>query len=58
MIKKYLKRDKYISSEKSQETIDDLRLIYYYSNGISKIINLLDNTPNQQLNLKQKIGLK
>ena len=26
----------YISLEKRQETIDDLRLIYYYSNGISK----------------------
>ena len=38
-------KERYISPEERRKPIDDLTLIYY--NGISKIINLLDNTPNQ-----------
>ena len=34
--------------------IDDLRWISQYNNGISKIINLLDNTPNQPSKFKTK----
>ena len=44
---KEIPKERYISPEKRQKIIDDLRLIWKYNNGISKMINLLDNTPNQ-----------
>ena len=59
MIKKERKKDKirwrrYISPEERQEIIDDLRLLYQCNNGYQKIINLLDNTPNQPTKFRTK----
>ena len=59
MIKKERKKDKirwrrYISPEERQEIIDDLRLLYQCNNGSQKIINLLDNTPNQPAKFRTK----
>ena len=44
---KEIPKETYISLEKRQNIVDKIRLI-----------NLLDNTPNQQLNLRQKIEFK
>ena len=46
-IKEEILRERYISPEKRLKIIDDLRWTEY-NNAISKIINLLDDTTNQQ----------
>ena len=59
-------RERYISPELRQKIIDDLRLKdeNYWCSAIDiimvyqKIINLLDNKPNQPSKFRTKIGLK
>ena len=48
-------KERYISPEKSQQIIDELRLVWQYNNnGISKIENLLDKTSNQPSKFRTK----
>ena len=63
MINKYLKKKKYIYiyiyiyQEERQKIIDHLTFnitIEQYNNGISRIINLLDNTLNQPSKFRTK----
>ena len=51
---KEIPKERYISPEAIQNIIDNLRLIYQYNNGISKIISLLGNTPNQPTKFRTK----
>ena len=51
---KEIPKERYISPEAIQNIIDNLRLIYNYNNGISKIISLLGNTPNQPTKFRTK----
>ena len=51
---KEIPKERYISPEAIQNIIDNLRLIYQYDNGISKIISLLGNTPNQPTKFRTK----
>ena len=44
---KEIPKERYISPDKRQEIIDDLRLIQQCNNGISKNNNLLHDTSNQ-----------
>ena len=51
---KEIPKERYISPEAIQNIIDNVRLIYNYNNGISKIISLLGNTPNQPTKFRTK----
>ena len=44
---KEIPKERYMSPEEREEVTDSFRLKYWYNNGISKLINLLKNTPNQ-----------
>ena len=58
---KEINKKRYISPEKRQKIINDLKLIQLYNNMIveyQKLINLLDNKPNRPTKFGQKIGLK
>ena len=51
-------KERYISPEKRQQIIDELRLVWKQYNNIimeyQKIINLLDNTPNHLSKFRTK----
>ena len=46
-------KERYILQKKEQQIIDELRLIWY-DNEYQRIINLLDNTPDQLSKFKTK----
>ena len=51
-------KEQYISSEERQKIIDKLIIIYNILMEYQKMINLLDNTPNQTTKFRLKIRLK
>ena len=44
----------YIYPKQRRQIIHNVRLIWQYNNGISKIANLLDNTPDQPSRFRTK----